>query len=149
MFKPTKKHKDAKLKEAVKLLNEIVKIKLAPSPIHGVGVFAMRDIKKGENLYTDIIPHQFDIPYKKFNELDQDIREIILGHFPLIIEGSHFMYPVTKMSAYLNHAEDANYDAKNDKALRKIKKGEEITEDYRLIANYKKVFNWLDKENLV
>ncbi len=142
-FKPTKKHIKEKLDNAINLVNEIVKIKLAPSPIQGVGVFALRKINKGEKLYTDAIPNQLDIPYSMFNKIDPEIREIILGHFPLITVGSHFMYPVTKFSAYLNHSENANYDAKEDKALRKIKKGEEITEDYRLIENYKEVFKWL------
>mgnify|MGYP001566028150 CR=1 FL=1 len=142
-FKPTKKHIKTKLKEQVNLLNEIVKIKLAPSTIHGVGVVALRNIKKGEKLYTDIIPHQFDLPYKMFDKLDPEIRQTLLGHFPLITVGSHFMFPVTKFSAFLNHSEDVNYDAKDDKALRDIKVGEEITENYKLIDNYKEVFAWL------
>lgn len=147
VFKPTKKHKSLKLREQVNLLNEIVKIRLAPSKIHGVGVFAMRDIKKGENLYTDAIPHQLDLPYKMFNKLDPEIKDILLGHFPLIIEGSHFMYPVTKMSAYLNHSDTPNYDAKEDRALTNIKKDEEITENYRLIPNYEKIYTWLVTES--
>jgi hypothetical protein len=138
--KVSKEHKETKLNEQVKLLNEIVKIKLAPSNIHGVGVFAMKDIKKGGKLYTDIVPHQFDLPYKRFKELNEGISEILLGHFPLILNGSHFLFPVTKMSAYLNHSNTPNYDAVNDIALQDIKAGEEITEDYRLIANYEKVF---------
>src|SRR3990167_6276520 len=142
-FKVTKKQKEEKLKNAINLLNEIVKIRLAPSPIYGVGVFAMRDIKKGEKIYTDAIPHQLDLPYKDFDKLDPEIREILLGHFPLIVQGSHFMYPVTKMSAYLNHSDTPNYDAKEDKALRAIKRGEEITEDYRLIPDYKKIFTFI------
>ncbi len=145
-FQPTKQHIEKKLKIQIDLLNEIVKIRLAPSPIHGVGVFAMRDIKKGEKLYTDAVPHQLDLPYKRFNKLDPEIREILLGHFPLILEGSHFLYPVTKMSAYLNHSDTPNYDAKEDKALRKIKKGEEVTEDYRLIKGWETIFPWLAKK---
>lgn len=147
-FTPTKKHQKEKTKEAIKLLNEIVKLRLAPSPIHGVGVFAMRDLKKGETLYTDIIPHQFDVPYKKVLKLDPAIRDILLGHFPLIIDGSHFLYPVTKMSAYLNHSDTANYDAVNDKTLRRIKAGEEVTEDYRLIPHYEKIFPWLTRDTI-
>ncbi len=145
-FRPakiSKKHKETKFKNAIILLNDIVKIRLAPSPIHGVGVFAMRDMKKDEKLYTDIIPHLFDLPYDRFDELDPEIRDIILGHFPLITSGSHFMYPVTKMSAYLNHSETPNYDAKTDVTLKKIKKGEEITENYKLIDGWEKVFPWL------
>jgi len=145
LFKPTKKHIKEKIEQQINLLNEIVKIKLAPSSIHGVGVHAMRDIKKGEKLNADAIPHQLDLPYSKFNKLDPEIREIILGHFPLIVEGSHFMYPVTKFSAFLNHSDTPNYDSVNDKALKDIGKGEEITEDYRLIKGWEKVYPWLKK----
>jgi len=142
-MKIPKKHKEEAWKNAIILINDIVKIKLAPSPIHGVGVFSMRPIKKGEKLYTDIIPHQFDLPYAKFKKLDKDIQEILLGHFPLILSGSHFLYPVTKFSAYLNHSDTPNYDAKNDEALRDIEVGEEVTEDYRLIEGHEKIFSFL------
>lgn len=143
MYKPTKKQINQKFKDQIVLLNDIVCIKLAPSSINGIGVFAMRDIKKGEKLYTDSIPHQFDLPYIKFNKLNKEIREILLGHFPLILSGSHFMYPVTKFSAYLNHSDNPNYDAKEDIALKAIKKGDEVTEDYRKIEGYKDVFPFL------
>lgn len=142
-MKITKAHREKKYKDQMIILEDVVKIRLAPSPIHGVGVFAMRNIKKGDKLYTDIIPHQFDLPYSKVKKLPKDIRDMILGHFPLIIEGSHFMFPVTKFSAYLNHSYEANYDAVNDIALKDIKEGEEITEDYRLIKNSNKIFDWL------
>lgn len=139
----TKKHKESKFKQAIDVLNEIVKIRLAPSKIHGVGVIAMRDLKKGEKLNADSIPHQFDLPYKKFHKLKPEIREILLGHFPLIVKGSHFMYPVTKMTAFLNHSDDPNYDGKEDITLREVKAGEEITENYRLIDGWEIVYPWL------
>ena len=147
-YRPNRKEKAEQHRNQIELLHEIVKIKLAPSSIHGVGVFALRDIKKGEKLYTDAIPNMLDLPYSKFKHLSAEIREILLGHFPLIVEGSHFMYPVTKMSAYLNHSEKPNYDAKSDTALRKIKAGEEITEDYRLIPHWEKVFPWLVRDTI-
>lgn len=143
----TKKEQREKIAKAITLLNEIVKLRLKPSPIHGVGVFAMRDLKKRETLYTDIIPHQFDVPYKKLKQLNPEIRNILLGHFPLILQGSHFMYPVTKMSAFLNHSDTPNYDAKNDVTIRAIKAGEEVTEDYRLIEGYEQIFPWLAVDN--
>lgn len=147
-FKPTKAHRQAKIKEAVKLLAEIVKIKLAPSPIHGVGVFAIRNIKKGEKLYTDIIPHKLDVPYSKLKKLDKEIVELIMGQWPQILNGSLFLYPVTKFAAYLNHAptkEQINYDVVNDVALKNIPKGTEVLEDYTVIPNYDKIFTWLVK----
>lgn len=144
IFKPTKAHIKKKLNEQVNLLNEIVKVRLAPSQIHGVGVFALRDIKKGESLYLNSIPHQLDLPYKMLKKLDKEIQEILLGHFPLIVSGSHFWYPVNQMAAYLNHSDTPNCDAKTDLALRKIKKGEEITEDYRKIETWEEVYPWLN-----
>lgn len=142
-FKPTKAQKDKKLKEAIILLNDIVKVRIAPSSIEGVGVIAIKDIKKGEKIYADIVPHAFDVPFKMFNKLDKKIAEIICNHFPQVVNGSHFLYPVTKMTAFINHSDTPNYDAKEDKVLVDIKAGEELTEDYRLITNYEKIFKWL------
>lgn len=144
-YVPSKKDQDKKLKEALIVLNDLVKIKIAPSLIHGVGVFAMRDMKKGDKLYADSIPHAFDVPYKMLFRLRKDVRDIILGHWPQVINGSHFLYPVTKFTAYLNHQDDANYDAVKDVLLKDVKAGEEITENYKLIENWGKVFKWLDK----
>jgi hypothetical protein len=142
---PSPSFKAKKMKQAIKLLNDIVKVRIAPSSIHGVGVFAMRDLKKGEQMELDAIPHMFDVPYSKLGELNKEAREIILSHWPNIITGSHFLYPVTKMTAFLNHSDTPNYDAKTDKMLKNVKKGEELTEDYRLIALYDKVFPFLDE----
>lgn len=139
----TKAHAEIKFKEAIELLNRVVCVKLAPSDIHGVGVIAIRDIKKGEVIEIDAVPHVFDLPYKKFNKLNKEVRDILLGHFPQILGGSHFFYPVGKMSAYLNHSDKPNYDAKTYKALKDIKVGEEITEDYNLIPGAKKIFDFL------
>lgn len=141
--------KKKKLKLAVKLLNDIVKVKIAPSPIHGVGVFAIRDIKKGEPMELDAIPHQFDVPFSMFKDLRKDVREILLNFFPLIVGGSHFLYPVTRMTAFLNHSDIPNYDTKTDKMLRDVKAGEEITEDYRNIEGWEFVYPWLVDKNSV
>lgn len=143
MKKPSKKQQNKKIKEAIAMLNELVKTELAPSDIDGVGVFAMRDLKKGEKLYTDAISHAFDVPYSKFKHLRPEVSAQILGMWPNVVNGSHFFYPVTRVQAFLNHADKPNYDAKNDKTLKKIKKGEEITEDYRKIDGYKKIFEFL------
>ena len=138
-----------KMKQAIKLLNDIVKVRIAPSPIHGVGVFAMRDLKVGEQMELDAIPHMFDIPYSKLGELDKEVRELILSHWPNIVTGSHFLYPVTKMTAFMNHSDTPNYDAKTDKMLKEVKKGEELTEDYRVIDLHEKVFPWLAEKKVV
>lgn len=122
-------------------LNEYVKTRLAPSPIHGVGVFALRDMKKGEKLHTDMIPKIYNLPFPQFIELRPEVREQILSQFPQVVNGSAFAHPTTRLQAYMNHADEPNSDG--DVLLRDVKEGEEITEDYRRIPNYELVFTFI------
>ena len=127
----------------INFLNSIVKVKLAPSKIEGVGVFTLRDISKGEKLYADLAPTVFTLAHKDMRKLRPEIREMLLGQWPQIVNGSRFAYPTTRIQAFINHSDQNNYDAKNDVVLADIKAGEEITEDYRAIENYAQVFPWL------
>lgn len=151
--------KKAKWEKSIKALNDTITSKIGVSDIHGVGVFALRDFKKGERLYLNIIPNMYDLPYSMFDKLNKDAVDMILQFFPAksvdseqtqedkITDGNAqvFWYPVNNMQAYLNHSDNPNYDGKDDVALRKIKKGEEITEDYRKIKGWDKVsvYNFL------
>ncbi len=139
----TKKEKTEKIKTAIDTLNEIVKIRVGVSSVHGVGVIAMRDLKKGEKLQADAIPHAFDVPYTQFKKLRPEIRQLLLERWPQIVNGSPFLYPDTKMGAYMNHSDTPNYDPINDKMLKNVKAEEEIFEDYRNIDGYALAFPWL------
>lgn len=139
----SKEHIEAKFKQQIDLLNDIIRYKIGPSDIEGVGIIAIKDIKKGTILEMDALPHQFDLPFKKFPKLEREVQDILLGYYPLIESGSHFSYPITRFQAFLNHSDEPNYDAVKDVAIKNIKKGEEITEDYRLIKGHKKIFPWL------
>ncbi len=123
----TKKHKELKFNQAIDLLNDIVKIKLSPVSMEEIGVFAMREIKKGDKLYADAVPLAFDLPYSKFHRLRPEISKLLVSQWAEIVNGAPFLYPVTKMTAFIRHSDTPNYDAKVDKVLRKIKLGEEIT----------------------
>lgn len=127
-------------------LNTYVILKLAPSKIHGVGLFAICDLEKGQKIYADMIPKIYTLPYFDFSKLRAEVSELLLSQFPTIVKGSHFAYPTVRFQAYLNHSDNPNYDAVNDVVLKKIKAGEEITEDYRKIDGYKEVYKWLDNE---
>lgn len=124
-------------------LNTYVKTYLAPSKIHGVGVFAMRDIPKGQKLHTDMSPRMYNLPHKEFKGLFPKIRKQLLERWPQVVNGSAFVYPDTRIQAFMNHATDANYDAVNDIALRDIAMDEEVTEDYTKIEGWEKVHTWL------
>ena len=127
-------------------LNNSVFCRLASSKIHGVGVFAIKDIPKGTKLNCNIAkPTWYQVPYNRTQELNQDVRELILGRWPTIVNGSYFLSPNDHaiLILFMNHSDNPNYDQNTDCALRDILKDEEVTEDYRLIDNYKKVFDFL------
>lgn len=145
MTKITKKQQKENIKNAIDLINEIAKIKLAPSSVHGIGVFAMRDIKKGEKLQPNTIPYLFDIPFKEFKKINKEIVNEVIGQYPLVTTGSHFLYPTTRFISYMNHSDTPNYDAKEDIVLKDITAGEEIFEDYTKIDNWEVAFPWLVK----
>lgn len=131
--------------EQIQALNAYVKTKIAPSPIHGVGVFALRDIPKGEKLYADMAPQMYTLPFKEFKQLMPNVRKTLLERWPEVVNGSAFFYPETRIVAFMNHSDEPNYDAQNDVVLRDIAQGEEITEDYRRIPSAKVVFPWVYK----
>jgi len=138
-----RKRRQKKIDDAIVMINDVCKTKLAPSEVHGIGVFAIRDIKKGERVYADAMPCMIDVPYKKLNKIRPEIRKIILERFPMVKEGSQFLAPDTLMQIYLNHSETPNYDNKTGKALKKIKEGEEIFENYKEIDGWDKIWKWL------
>ena len=120
-----------------------IKVKLAPSPIHGVGVFAMYDIAKGEKLNSDMTPQVFTLTFADFKKVKTEIRDLLLGQWPNIINGSKFAYPTTRIQAFINHSETPNYDAQNDVMFKDVRAGEEVLENYRAIQSYTRIFPWL------
>ena len=136
-------------------LNSQIKVTIAPSPIHGVGIFAIMDIQKGQKMYCKPEAKYADrrqwyhIPYGSLNKLFPEVRELVLRRWPSIINGSHFTSPNDCWPIlWMNHSSDpekVNYDPKTDTALADIKKGEEVFEDYRIMLNWEKVFPWIEK----
>lgn len=125
-------------------INSIVKIKIAPSDIHGVGVFAIYDIPKLTKLYADSYPQAYKINYGRFSELFKEIRELIVGRWPRVTLSEPFLWPDSFYQGYINHYDFPNYDPITDLTLKDIKAGEEITEDYRRIEGWEKAHHWLN-----
>lgn len=130
-------------------LNNTVKCKIAPSLVHGVGIIALRDIPQGERCYCtpNIIPKFYNIPYGSLSKLLPEIQEIILERWASVINGSIFQSPNDDVGLlfFINHSDNPNYDVVSDIALKDIKKGEELLEDYRVMENAEKIFKWLKK----
>jgi SET domain-containing protein len=122
------------------LLNN-VKTEIRPSFIHGIGVFAIRDIKKGEQLFkqwnndTGI----YLIPNKIFDEFPEKLKILLHRYFInqecgykviRLFKGMNLLCHAISFcnSAYPNE-EMINIDT-NGVALRDIEDGEEILEWY-------------------
>src|SRR3990167_5200909 len=121
-------------------LNSEVKANLGVSRIHGIGVVAIRSIAKGDKLYADRMPNIYQIPYGSISKLFPEVKKIILERWPSIVNGSKFIYPDARLVSFMNHSDSPNYDPITDTAICAIMEGEEITEDYKLMPNWEKVW---------
>ena len=130
--------------EEINELNTIIKVRLAPSKIHGVGVFAIRDIKEGEVLYCDRMPKPYKVPWGSLSKLFPEVREIVIERWASVINGSIFILPDARAVSFMNHADYPNYDPVTDTATKPIKKGEEVTENYTIMRNWQRAFPWLE-----
>ena len=111
--------------------------RLAPSKLHGVGVFAIRTIKKGTYIFPDDKAKLQWLRRTQLKSLPKTIRRLYDDF--CIIKGGGALYGCPKsfnnltVSWYLNESKtpnvgcDKNY---NFYALRDIKTGEELTADY-------------------
>jgi hypothetical protein len=115
--------------------------RLQPSKIHGIGVFAVRDIPKGRNPFKTI-PKYADFGYVRITEDELDaLPHMLSGTIrALFIPTDGVMHipnhgtNVIRLNCYLNHSASPNMHTKNGydfTALRKILVGEELTVDYR------------------
>ena len=111
-------------------LNETVWATIKPSPINGVGVFAIRDIKEGQYLY--LLGGSGEWLKTDLDKVVPEVRKLILQRWPIVRDGEPFLSPNDDaiLMSFLNHSDTPNYDKNTDMALRDIKAGEEITEDY-------------------
>jgi len=113
-------------------LNATVWATLAPSKIHGIGVFAMRDVPRGQVIGA-FSTKRFCIIESDFDKILPVIQELILDR--TVFEASCFLKfdapnAQVRLREFMNHADDAN--SNGIMALRDINKGEEITENYIL-----------------
>lgn len=122
------------------ILRETI-IKLAPSDIAGIGVFAAKDISKGEIIADGIHEEDYKslVLWSQVTGFDKDLKESIKsfcigtpeGFFPPP-EGS---FDNLSVEWYINHSCAGNIGFNNTgdfTALRDIKKGDELTYDYGL-----------------
>lgn len=127
--------------EIIYHLNKNVKTKIDTSKIHGIGVFAIRDIMKGEELFT---PWEYEtgiyaIPNDRLSEISNEVLELLDMYF--INHEKEFkalrlfkgMNLISHNISYCNSAYPNESDINittTGIAIRDIKAGEEILEWY-------------------
>jgi len=110
-------------------------VRLKPSSIHGIGVFAIRDIPRGTYVFRG---DNLEMTWVKASALkDLDVETKKLYHDFCVSRDGKYGCPrnfnVLTPAWYLNHSKkpninvDKNYDFYS---VRPIKKGEELTIDY-------------------
>jgi SET domain-containing protein len=118
-------------------------VKLQPSPTHGIGVFAVRDIPEGcTAMFSQEMGEWVTVPRSEVNALPQHAKELV-ENFCLYDEQHYFIpaqgFKSIDLSLFLNHSEKPNIISVNDgeyfKAVQSIKRGEELLIDYGSIVD--------------
>ena len=122
-----------------------IKTDIAPSPIHGIGTFALRDIEPGEIVFRNWLGDSriYTLTHDEFNSLPNHSKQMILKGYENKEE-----YPVIWFRLYndcywnlanpwsfTNTADEnnkANIDSKERIVIRPIKSGEELIGNYNL-----------------
>ena len=130
-------------KEALlKQLHSQTYVMIKPSPLHGIGVFAIRDIPKGtKDIFSEGFGDWIKVSKEEVDALPTHSKELIENHC-LFDEDSYFIpeygFKLVDLVIYLNHSETPNVLSLNDgehfEALVDIKAGEELLVDYGTIV---------------
>ena len=130
-------------KEALlKQLQSQTYVMIKPSPLHGIGVFAIRDIPKGtKDIFSEGFGDWIKVSKEEVDALPTHSRELIENHC-LFDEDSYFIpeygFKLVDLVIYLNHSATPNVLSLNDgeqfEALVDIKAGEELLVDYGTIV---------------
>jgi len=111
--------------------------RLRPSKIHGVGVFAIRKIRKGTNIFSGDDAEMVWIEKSSLRGLPREIRRLYEDFAVIRNHATEYGCPrnfnVLTVGWYLNESDDPNVACDKDFdffALRDIAVDEELTVDY-------------------
>ncbi len=111
-----------------------IKYKIKASLVHGVGLFADQDIGKGDLIYTPNPVLDVDISVEQFESLSLEEQKEVkyYGYFNKKTNMWHVAFDAIRI---LNHGEKGVANVTQDEdmvmtAVRMIKKGEELFQDY-------------------
>ncbi len=120
-------------------------VMIEPSPVHGIGVFAVKLIPKGcKDLFSKEEPGDWErISFAEVDALPEESRYMIETY--CLYDHTHYFVPsqgFKKMDValYLNHSDDPNIASIQEGAefetLRDIQPGEELLVDYGTLVEW-------------
>ena len=124
-----------------KLLQELAQhtyAKLQPSPVHGIGVFALRGIPKGcREIFSRNVGEWVKLPISEVEQLPEHSRQLV-ETYCLYDEENYFVpdygFKVMDLVNYLNHSSTPNIRSVNHgeyfEALTDISAGAELLINY-------------------
>jgi len=127
-------------------INELLEtyVKLGPSPIHGIGVFAIRDIPKGcRTMFAKAHDEWQKIPITQVETFPDYLKEVIFNY--CVYDDSYYYversgFKKMDISSFINHSEQPNLISINGseyfEASRLIKCGEELLINYGELVDY-------------
>jgi SET domain-containing protein len=131
--------------ELLKELSGNTWVMIRPSPIEGIGVFAMQDIHKGcLSMFSKANENEKWLTVSKTEAEELPAHsKALLENYCLYDEENYFVpnYGFKKMDlvSFLNHSDEPNIISINEgeffEATREIKKGEELVIDYGEIVD--------------
>lgn len=129
--------------ELLKELAEETFITLRPSTVHGIGVFALRDIPKGcKTIFSRNVGNWIKVPIRDIENLPEASRNLV-ETYCLYDETDYYLpdygFKVMDMVNYLNHSSSPNLISVNEgeyfESLRDIAEGEELFVNYGHIVD--------------
>ena len=113
----------------------LVKTKIGPSTIAGIGLFANQFIPKGTPVWKFQKDFDLELSKEQFENLSEAAREQVLNYCYFNPKTEHYIV-CSDDARFLNHSDNPNVnsgpdDDHVDVALRDIAQGEELTQNYK------------------
>ena len=127
----------------LKDLQQDTYVMIKPSPLHGIGVFAIRAIPKGtKNIFSQGVGEWIKLTIAEVEALPTHSKDLVENHC-LFDEDFYYVpdygFKLVDLVIYLNHSETPNVVSINEgeyfEAITNIKAGEELLVDYGTIVD--------------